>query len=142
MKHLSKVMMSLLVLLTLFSCKKQKNEPAAQLDGNWELRTAFGGNMVGSGEYAPGSGNMLKFSGNAYERYSNGTKVDYGTFVIAKEKVAINNSESNFNITFTSSNPNIFIGIMKQSINLSANKLTVFLGVIAADGVEYHYVRL
>ena len=39
--------------------------------GTWELKQAQNG-MIPTTDYAPGNGNILKFSDSVYEKYTNG----------------------------------------------------------------------
>lgn len=142
MKNLFILSLSMFLLISVSSCKKEANE--STLEGSWELRRVDGGNVAGlKSDYAAGNGNILKFSGANYERYVEGKVVDRGTFKIEREKQKINNSESNFTITYNRGEQLTFASAMsKEPINLSSKALVTFTGVIAADGFESHYVKL
>lgn len=144
MKNLFKLTLSLLLLLSIFSCKKQNAE--ATIEGSWEIRESKGGYRLASSSdkdtYSAGNGTIIKFSGTTYEKYAQGKLVDNGTFTIEKEKQQINDKESNYNITFVSVNPALFQATIKQSMNLSSKTLILFFGQIAADGTETLYVKL
>ena len=141
MKNLFTLSFSLLLLISVFSCKKETNE--STIEGSWELRRVDGGNIGGlKSDYEPGNGNILKFSGAKYERYASGKLVDQGTFTLERENIKINNSASNFNITYSRTNQITYSSpTSKESINLSKKSLVVFIGAIAADGYESHYVK-
>ena len=75
----------LIVILTVFifisGCKKAEILET-QLEGRWELRLSS--SMVTT-TYAPGSGNILEFTGDQYVLYVNGQRTESGGFSIVKD---------------------------------------------------------
>ena len=120
------------LLLSAVGCKKKSAE--TNLNGTWELSSVNGGQVAGvSPNIESGKGNLLKFSGQNYEKYIEGKLVSSGTFSLKKEaEVAVNKNKANYSILF---------GDEKLLVNLSAKQLIVFDGVIAADGFESIYKK-
>lgn len=120
------------LLLSAAGCKKKSAE--TQLNGTWELTYVNGIQVPGvNPNFEAGKGNLLKFSGQNYEKYIEGQLVSSGTFSIKKEsEVAVNNNKANYSILFNNE---------KLLVNLSAKQLIVFDGVIAADGIESTYKK-
>jgi hypothetical protein len=132
MKRILTFSISMMLLFSLISCKKKSAE--SNLNGTWELRYTEGIQVAGADpNYKAGNGNILKFSGNNYERYADNKLIDSGTFSLQEEVKNINNTRSNYSILLKNND--------KLYINLSGNKLIVFIGVIAADGIENHYEK-
>src|SRR5204862_2051954 len=53
--------------------------------GSWELRKTTGAMDPSPTNYAPGNGNILKFTNGNYEKYSNGVLVSSGPFTIVAD---------------------------------------------------------
>ena len=120
------------LLLSAVGCKKKSAE--TNLNGTWELTYIGGVQVAGvNPNFEAGKGNLLKFSGQNYEKYMEGKLVSSGTFSIKKEpEIPINNTKANYSILFNND---------KLLVNLSAKKLVIFDGVIAADGTESTYKK-
>ncbi|MDB5020974.1 MAG: hypothetical protein JWQ28_2101 [Pedobacter sp.] len=133
MKKALKLGFILFITFVIVSCKKEMS--ISTLDGTWELRSVTGGQMAGaSPNFEPGNGNQIKFNQQRYERYADGKLVETGKYTLSPEKREVNNDEANFSML---SNNNF-----QQYIKLSSKKLVIFTGVIAADGIEEHYLKL
>lgn len=133
-----KNILSLVILFTFLfcftGCKKASLEKG--INGTWELRHVEGGQIPNADpNYKSGNGDIYKFDNQNFERYDKGKLITSGTFVLTTERKDINNNSANGAITFSTSPE-------KYYIKLSGNKLTIFIGVIAADGVEVTYERL
>lgn len=136
MKNILNLTLITLLLLTALGCKK--SSPQKGIQGTWELRHLAGGQIAGiDPNYKKGNGDLYKFEGENYTRHYNGAITDSGTFTIeyTEEKEMNGNNKAN--------------GIMKLSpsgreyhIYLSAKKLVIFDGIIAADGVEMTYEKI
>lgn len=128
MKNIFRLTLSMIVLFTIISCEKKAAGP--ELNGTWELRHVAGIQVAGvDPNFKPGNGNYFKFEGQNFEKYSDGKKVKSGTFAVTPEdNVAVNNSKANYSIKFNNEE--------NQYLLLSADKMVVFDGVIAADGTE------
>jgi len=146
MKQLFKVMMSLLVLLALFSCKKQKSEPAPTLEGSWELRRTEGGYRMANAprfdNFNPGNGSTLKFIGNTYEVYESGKLRDRGTFEMEAQTPTVSYPDANFVIKFKGSDRTQRFDGLQMSISLSSNKLKLYIGVVVMDGTIDTYEKI
>ncbi|MFC3562701.1 hypothetical protein [Pedobacter jamesrossensis] len=126
--------LSLIMLFSFTACKKKTIEKG--INGTWELRYVAGGQIAGADpNYKKGNGDIYIFNNQNFERYSKGKVIQSGTFVITTERKDINNNQANSAITFSTSTE-------KYYTNLTGDKLTIFIGVIAADGVEVTYERL
>jgi hypothetical protein len=64
------------------SCKKD-HEQYTVISGSWELRAAYNG-QGGVINYPAGNGNLLKFTPDTYQKYSNGAIQQSGTYKIIK----------------------------------------------------------
>lgn len=131
MKNFLHLTLSFLLLILVFSCKKEAS--VASLNGTWELKSVIGGQPIAT----PASEKhvvQLRFADQHFEKYDNGQVIESGTFSITAEKKAINNNQANYYLTTKGDN--------KQYIKLSKNELVVFEGEIAADGVEMHFTKL
>ncbi|WP_144008953.1 lipocalin family protein [Pedobacter africanus] len=133
MKRILNLTLMAMLLLTALSCKKVVSKDG--IEGTWELRHLAGGQVPGlDPNFKKGNGNKYKFEGQTYTRYEKGEITESGTFTLEKADVAINASKANARIRFSPSEDEYYI-------NLSGNKLTIFIGIIAADGVETTYKR-
>ena len=80
--------LSLIFTMFLFlGCKKDlPYNPTISLVGNWELRASVGGQIAGvPSEFAPGNGNVLKFSEKNYEKMVDGKLVKAGSYTLIRE---------------------------------------------------------
>jgi len=68
--------------LSLFVCCKKEADYSNSISGTWELRRYTGSFNT---TYVKGNGNVLKFSGSNYERYTNGTLSKSGTFALVPD---------------------------------------------------------
>ncbi|MCC9070715.1 hypothetical protein LNQ49_03750 [Flavobacterium sp. F-65] len=133
MKNILNLVVPFVVLLTIVNCEKKP--VSNELDGSWELRYIEGIQVADADPvFKPGNGNLLKFEGHKYERYSEGNKEEDGTFTISPEDTTINNRKANYSITFNQDAEKTYLSLLK-------NKLIVFNGVIAADGTESTYEK-
>lgn len=133
MKNILKLTLVLTILFVFTACKKKSLEKG--INGTWELRHLVGGMIAGADpNYKKGNGDIYVFNDQKFDRYSKGKIIESGTFVISTERKDINNNHANSAITFSTSTE-------KYYTNLSGDKLTIFIGVIAADGVEVTYER-
>ncbi len=132
MKRIFYTSIIICLLLSAAGCKKESAE--TKLNGTWELTHIDGIQVAGvNPDFETGKGNLLKFSGQNYEKYIGGQLVSSGTFSIKKEtEVPVNNNKANYSILFNNE---------KLLVNLSAKQLIVFDGVIAADGTESTYKK-
>ena len=130
MKRIFYTSIIICLILSAAGCKKKSAE--TNLSGTWELTHVNGIQVAGvNPDFETGKGNLLKFSGQNYEKYNGGQLVSSGTFSIKKEaEVAVNNTKANYSILFNNE---------KLLVNLSSKKLVIFDGVIAADGIESTY---
>lgn len=133
MQNTLKLTLILAILFSFSACKKKSLEKG--INGSWELRYVAGGQIAGADpNYRKGNGEIYVFNNQNFEQFSKGKVIRSGTFVMSPESKEINNNHANSSITFSTSTE-------KYYTNLSGNKLTIFIGVIAADGVEVTYER-
>lgn len=78
-----------IALLILSSCAKDQQGSARRveksIEGSWELRQTSAAMVPGAQDYAPGNGNLLKFSDGQYERYTLGNLVQSGSYEILND---------------------------------------------------------
>ncbi|WP_316837004.1 hypothetical protein [Pedobacter nutrimenti] len=91
MKNLN-VLLFLSLTILLFSCKKDKPLSHA-LAGQWELTTGVSGLDGVKTEYAPGLGNITKFTDTEYEIMRDGKTINKGTYSIISYKSLITKKE-------------------------------------------------
>jgi hypothetical protein len=127
------------ILQFLVSCKKDVSTVnvanATSIVGTWELRQAQNG-MIPTTAYAPGNGNLFKFSDSTYEKYTNGNLITNGYYVLIKDTSA----EAEVGLVIPPgqfTNRIIFDGDFtsrKTFIEVSNNKLTFLSGYFPLDG--------
>ncbi len=70
------------------SCKRsevrKETANSTSILGDWELKQAQHG-MTPTKDFAPGNGNILKFSDSGYEKYTNGNLVKKGVYNILND---------------------------------------------------------
>jgi len=134
-----------LLIFTLFmltlGCKKTNSVPdnsvhgERALPGVWELRSVYGGNSVaGGGNYLPGNGYKWKFTGTAYWLYVNNTVADSGLYKLSSGVNPQTSLETNAMIL----NDTPF----SLYYEIANDTLTIYRGVVAADGTIEKYVRI
>jgi hypothetical protein len=119
-----------ILLVSVWSCKKNNNDTPTSLKGDWELRQVSGMATI---NYQPGNGNILTFSDTTYKMYKNGVLSKSGIYKVIKD------------LTFNSlivpageyTNRIIYDGntaATKIFFQLSDNTVTFISGSFAADG--------
>lgn len=126
------------IILSLNSCKKSGGNNNQSLPGSWELRYLEGGYILSiqTGSYPPGNGNIYKFTDNSYWHYSGGQLIDSGGYRITKDTISPFQKNMDM-LTFINVNTprSVFF-------EFSNNNLTIYSGIIAADGTIGTYSRL
>jgi len=140
-----------LVLLVVFlSCKKETSASgqeslSSSIVGTWELRQTSAAMNPLPTNYAPGNGNLLRFTEDKkYEVYRNGNLTKRGSYAIAEDTTV----EQNVCLVF----PDGMFGtrldyqdsvlVFKQFVQVEADTLTIVAGCYAVDaGHEARYVR-
>lgn len=84
-----------MALLILNGCAKDQQSSAKRvgksIEGRWELRQTSAAMVPGTQEYSPGNGHELTFHDRQYERYSQGSLLQSGTYeIVADGSVAEN----------------------------------------------------
>ena len=136
MKNVFKLSLVVLLLIAVISCKKKAGEPVVipQINGIWELRHIEGIQVANADpNFKPGNGNLLKFEQSNFKSYVDGKMTNNGTYVIKEEKNSVNGKTTNYSLLLNDKD--------KYYLNLSGNKLVLFIGSIPADGVESTYER-
>ena len=113
------------------SCKKNRDR-SAFLQGSWELRTSVGG-MLPNQTYPPGNGNRINFTDTEYEMYDKGAITKAGKYTVSPESKKINNSTADYKLVLDNKTT--------YYLKISRNKIVLFIGEIASDGVEMTYQK-
>ena len=126
----------LVSLLFVFSaCRKNgkcsDDQSEGKLNGTWELRSVVGG-FSGGKTYPDGNGNIIKFEGSTYTRYTNGQQYSQGSFTISKEIFPENNKVMDKLKSLDGA---------EVFVEITSNILTIYHGSIAADGTRSTYAR-
>ena len=131
----------LLVILVTLGCNRSKTTDEKKnysdaLEGAWELRNVFGGfGPPGRpNNFAPGNGNIRSFKDSTFQYYANGKLVDSGTFTLTRDTCPATQTVMDAFILSNSYGHEIFFEISKDT-------LTLYNGIIAADGTIEKYVR-
>ena len=135
----------ILSILLVASCHRSKSVDdkkvySDSLQGAWELRNVFGGfRPAGSPtNFAPGNGTIWSFKDSSFKRYEKGTLVDSGGFIIDRDTCPVTNTLMDA-ISFRNNSNNYGFQIFFE---ISRDTLTMYHGVIAADGTISKYVRI
>lgn len=134
-----------LVIAALFvtqGCKKTSadiNDNAVHgpqtLPGEWELRSLTGGlGPTGGSDYQPGNGNKWKLSDSTYWLYTNNIATDSGAYKIS--------SDINPQTTLETSALLLNGTVYPLYFSIANDSLTIYRGVVAADGTIEKYVRI
>lgn len=127
------------LLATIFlSCNKDKNTDSRGLTGSWEIRSSVGGLRVSGGgsTYAPGNGYIQQFTDSKYYLYQNGQSLgDSGTYKIEKNATNAYGQKMDKLTYITNNNRVVYFQI-------AGDTLTIYDGIIAADGTVSKYVPL
>ncbi len=134
MKHIP--LMSFLFLLTfLVSCKKTSTS-AISIQGVWELRHLEGGyGPGGSPDFKSGNGYIWKFRDSTYQQYSNGQLTSSDSYTLVKENTVATGKIMDAMIFDQNS-------YTQFSFKIKNNILTLYRGVVAADGTIETYERI
>ena len=143
MKYIISAVGLCFLLIIMQSCTKEnqknilKNKPTETgITGEWELRNTSAAMLPGQVDYAPGNGNIIKFTSTGYEMYENGSLVRSGLYNVVPdtgvtESVCLVFSAGQFEerIVYdgTDAEPKIFFQI-------TGNRLTFVSGCYALDG--------
>ena len=122
-------------------CKKVSEGDS--LIGAWELRQSTGG-MTPAVSYSPGNGNILKFTDNSYELYTNSQFTRSGSYTLQFDNTAQTNvclviqpGEYTNRIIYDSDSSGY-----KEFLQVSGNTLTFVKGCFALDaGQKLVYER-
>ena len=127
-------------LLFISSCHKDGNDQVATvhgpqtLPGSWEYRSYYGGyGPTGGGTSEPGNGNIWTFTDNTYTYYPGDDTQQSGTYTLT-----------------TAPNPNsgeitpaiLFDGTYTMCYSIKDDTLTLYRGMVAADGTVETYARI
>ena len=135
------ILVILAILAILVGCNRsettdEKKIYSDSLEGAWELREVRGGMVAGlSPYYSQGNGNIWRFSESTLHHYAEGKLVDSGTFTITRDTCPATQTEMDAFILSNSYSHHIFFEISKDT-------LTLYNGIIAADGTIEKYVRI
>lgn len=124
------------------ACKKENTHAEnmisglQNLPGIWELRSAKGGYAPGfGGDFTAGNGTKWSFTDSTYKRYSKGNFYDSGIYKLSS---GINPATSTtMNAMLLNSDT-----ILPFYFHIANDTLTLYVGVIEADGIMDKYVRI
>ncbi len=131
----------ILSILIIASCHRSKSVDdkkvySNSLEGAWELRELRGGMIAGlSPYYSPGNGQIRAYKDSSFKFYVNGKLTDTGTFTLTRDTCPATHTLMDAYIISTAYGHKTFFGISKDT-------LTLYDGVIAADGTIAKYVRI
>ena len=131
----------ILCILVILGCNRSKTSDEKKiysdsLQGAWELRELRGGMIAGlSPYYSPGNGNVWSFSDSTFKHYAEGKLVDSGTYTLTRDTCPATLTEMDAFVLSNSYGYEIFFEISKDT-------LTLYTGVIAADGTIAKYIRI
>ncbi len=107
---------------------------SASITGSWELRIVYGGfmNTPGGTTYPPGNGYLLKFTDVHYESYAAGVLADSGSYSKTRDLSMATGRVMDAIVLKNS---------LKVFYEIKRDTLTLYVGVIAADGAIEKFVR-
>jgi hypothetical protein len=126
-----------LLLVIIFSCKKDSAPPPiinsgnTVLSGTWEIRHVDFSQIIGPPDYSPGNGYQFTFTQSNYLYRSKGKVVDSGYYSIK----IISADTSQLVLNGDDQNPKNLFSIKKDT-------LILYRGTIGADGDIETYVKL
>jgi hypothetical protein len=143
MKHVALFSYLTLSIFLLCSCKKNnadtekdEAENPGSVSGSWELRVLYGGYRApgASPYFAPGNGNIWKFTDSTYQYYGNRQLLCSGEYILGKDTSIATGRFMDYVILKQNYNEKIFFEIVKDI-------LVFYRGQIASDGTIEKYVK-
>ncbi len=137
MKHIRLLSLTALPLLIL-SCTKTNIETVSNsIKGTWELRHVEGGYRAPgtNPDYPPGNGTIWKFTDSTYQYYGSGPLLAQGSYTLTKDTSLATGRYMDAFILNNNNSAELFFEI-------SNNTLTLYRGIIAADGTIETYERI
>jgi hypothetical protein len=132
-----KTYLTLFLIVTIFfaGCKKDKNEDGNPI-GTWELRHINGIQIPGApSDFKAGNGEIIQFTPTNMKIFSGGKLMSDRKYSIIKKETVVNKNKVSYQLLFDA-DPAI-----DTYFKISDGKLTIYLGIIAADGVESTYAK-
>lgn len=124
-------------LMIFFAGCDKEERLESNLQGTWELRHVFGGQIAGvSPDYLPGNGNIIKFDGAKYERWYDGKMVSSGTFMIIESKTEIDGTKYSYKLDFDDKM------MLDVHFKISDKKLMMSNGSQSHDGTTLTYQKI
>ncbi|HVU58933.1 MAG TPA: hypothetical protein VHD83_27920 [Puia sp.] len=68
-----------------WGCKKNTGRSSSLIAGSWELRQTSAAMNPSLGQYGPGNGNILEFTGNNYKIHKDGQVIKSGQFTVLQD---------------------------------------------------------
>ena len=124
----------LLLLLSVFGCKKEEPTFQDRLAGKWELRKTIGGFTRTTTTYPSGNGNRLEFTKTTFSRIENGQVSESGTYEVIRDTAGYGKAGDRI----------VYNGIrsgMFEFFSLEANKLTFSVAAMDGGGSEYERIK-
>lgn len=125
----------LLVTLIIQYCKKNNDTPGSYY-GSWELRSAEGG-LAGYIEYPPANGNIIVITEDSLFEYVNHVLIAKNRFELIKDTLRGYGNDRLADKLL----PDPVMGI-EGFLERKGNKLILYQGIPAADGVSSIYQRI
>lgn len=124
-------LLSLIVIVSLFSCKKNSNLSLAEkLNGKWELSVSSGGIDGKTITYA--KGRVLEFNGSSFKEVENQKTIRSGSFHIDKGISILTKQEGDL-ILFENNSQRFFFTVDENKLGISHD---------AYDGMSFEYIRV
>ncbi len=132
-----KKILPLVVLLFLFIFSCSKTNTPISIEGAWELRHLEGGYRAPGSptDFATGNGNIWTFTNNIYQSRINGQLSGTGSFTTTKDYSMATGRKMDAIILNGNVNDKLFFEIKN-------NILTMYRGIIAADGTVETYEKI
>lgn len=127
------ILMIAILAIAVSACKKDKlSDIHDSIQGKWELRSSAGG-FVGPLDYAPGNGNIVKFTSSHFMYYKKDSLLSETPYTIS---VATNPQNGRRAGKIMDATGYSFFA------EVTAGKLHLYHGTLAADGVVLIYTKL
>ncbi|MCX2738660.1 hypothetical protein [Pontibacter anaerobius] len=129
-----------LIFLTLTGCEKEDGcfNPEGELSGTWELKTTTNG-WTGTIEHPAGNGNLIKFTGNTYERTRDGQK-EVGKYKLEEGVSMLTNSPVTFIFFYQDEAELHQNDSLRLYIETDGNTLTIAMDAYDAGALIYRRI--
>jgi len=141
MRKVVLIVVTIVSVIFLTSCKKENSNISTSIKGTWELIKIESDRII---NYQPGNGNKLVFTDSSYEVYLNNQRVKNGSYTLIKDPLAekevclvVPANQFTERIVYDNG-----YNAQKIFVQISNNTLTLLTGCFAIDaGSKSIYVR-